>query len=207
MPDKTELAESFQKDYWRFYLSLEEQLIATFDYVEPSQEHFKTYSRKYLGLLQALGSEVDVCGKSLVELLNPDEKDLDNCNIAKWGFFIQSGYPLITANTVHAPIYGLSLTPWKNWKNESYRDKNNALKYRLTKGSTNPAWWVSYNKTKHRRKSLLNPDDSCYNRANLGNVLNAAAGLFLLELALANTLDLPKPEDSELFQVDMLVLS
>lgn len=207
MPDKNELAESFQNDYWFFYLSLEKQLIATFDYVEPSQDHFKTYSRKYLGLLQALGSEVDVCGKSLAELLNPNEKDLDNCNIAKWGFFIQSDYPLISLNTVLAPNLGLSLTPWKNWKNESYRDKKNVLRYRLTKDSENPAWWVSYNKTKHRRKSLLNPDDSCYNRANLGNVLNAAAGLFLLELALANAAELPKPESSQLFKVDKLILS
>lgn len=207
MLDKHELAESYQKDYWSFYLSLEKQLIATFEYVEPRREHFKTYSRKYLGLLQALGSEADVCGKSLAELLNPNERDLKNCNIAKWGYFIQASYPLITTNTVRAPSLDLTLVPWGNWRNEPYRDKNNALKYRLTKGSENPVWWVSYNKTKHRRKSLLNPDDSCYDRANLGNVLNAAAGLFLLELALANATGLPKPENGQLFIVDKLALS
>lgn len=207
MTDKNKLAGNFQNDYWSFYLSLEKQLITTFDYVEPSQEHFETYSRKYLGLLQTLGSEVDVCGKSLAEFLNPDEKGLDNCGIAKWGYFIQSNYPLFTTNTVLVPDLGISFTPWDNWKNEPYRDKHNTLRYRLTEGSKNPTWWVSYNKTKHRRKSLLNPEESCYGRANLGNVLNAAAGLFLLELTIAKATNIPEPKNSQLFKVNKLALS
>jgi hypothetical protein len=47
------------------------------------------------------------------------------------------------------------ITPWNSW----------------TKGE-NPDWWTEHNKVKHQR-------DLHFDKANLGNVLRAAAGLLV----------------------------
>ncbi|HLA26796.1 MAG TPA: hypothetical protein VJZ49_02760 [Syntrophales bacterium] len=57
------------------------------------------------------------------------------------------------------PRFGLELTPWSNWG-----DVNGV-----------PDWWTAYNKVKHHR----NTD---YERGNLQNCMNAAAGLFVVIL-------------------------
>ena len=54
--------------------------------------------------------------------------------------------------------YNLKFTPWDEWHNNE-----------------SPSWWRFYNKIKHERHQY-------YEEANLENVLNAMAGLFLLVL-------------------------
>jgi hypothetical protein len=61
-------------------------------------------------------------------------------------------------SVVAIPRYGLDLRPWSNWQN-----------------ARNPDWWGDHNKVKHERGEH-------FSRANLKNVLNAMAGLFLLVL-------------------------
>jgi hypothetical protein len=61
---------------------------------------------------------------------------------------------------IHAPRYGLTLTPWENW----------------SKG-INPDWWRSYNNVKHQR-------DQYFNQATLQNALNAMGALLALNFHL-----------------------
>ena len=72
---------------------------------------------------------------------------------------------------VLAPRYGMKLRPWDNW----------------TQPQGVPNWWTAYNKIKHHRHTE-------YHQANLKNVLNAVAGLFVACLYLYHD----KAENGEL---------
>ena len=63
---------------------------------------------------------------------------------------------------VKIELYDLVLTPWIDF-------------VKTAKGFKVPSWWNDYNQLKHNR--VIN-----YKLANLGNVLNALAGLYILEL-------------------------
>lgn len=95
------------------------------------------------------------------------------------------------------------MQPWKGWADEPYTTKNGITRYRLAHKKTNPEWWLAYNSTKHRRKSLIHPSESSYQRANLGNTLSALAGLHVLEklfLAQIGPSENQLVETSELFE-------
>ena len=66
--------------------------------------------------------------------------------------------PEIITTQIFVPRYGLTLTPWDNWR----AGKNG-----------NPLWWRSYNKVKHER-------DAHFNQATLKNALNALGALLVL---------------------------
>lgn len=183
----TALSQRFVSEYWSYYQHIENDVASTFKYVELDEINFDTYSRHYKDLLSAIGSEVDVVGKSIAELVDTTDKKLSKAPISHWGFVVEKACPRISAATVRTQS-GICFSPWKNWKNEVAQDKNQRTLYRLVKGAENPEWWRAYNKTKHRRKSLTNPDDSSYEKANLGNVLNALAGLLILEIVLKDVI-------------------
>lgn len=194
---------TFKDEYWGYYLQLERDVIDTFRYVEPTKENLGTYSRQYQTLLNAIGSETDVTGKSIAEFFLPDNRELSDAPIAHWGYVVQQS--LTGIEQAHVSMHDkFEMQPWKGWLNEPYYNKNNALRYRLVKSARNPEWWTAYNKTKHRRKSLVHPDESNYRRANLKNVLSALAGLFVLEhlfLNQASPSDAKQTETSSLFKL------
>ena len=51
--------EKFLRDYWAYYLMLEEKFIHTLNYVELAKENFGTYSNEYAALMQMIGAELD----------------------------------------------------------------------------------------------------------------------------------------------------
>lgn len=201
--DRSVLAKRYFDEYWSYYLQIENDVIDTFNYVEPDSRNFGSFSRKYKDLLSAIGSEVDVVGKSIAELIDTNDKKLPDAHIAHWGLVVERRFPHISSVTLD--VRGIfQLTPWNNWANEKSKDKNERVIYRLKDGSSNPEWWRAYNKTKHRRRSLANPEDSNYERANLKNVLNGLAGLFALEMSLAEVVGrvpLPEEPQSKLFKL------
>lgn len=197
------LLSKFIDEYWLYYLQIESDVVETFNYVEPDSKNFDAFSRRYKDLLSAIGSEVDVVGKSIAEIVDTRDKKLADAHIAHWGFVIEQFFPNISSVLV-VMRGNIQFTPWKNWANERARDKKNRIIYRLKGNSKNPEWWIAYNKTKHRRKSLANPDDSKYDRANLKNVLNSLAGLFSLEMFLAEVVGhtlLPEEPQSKIFKL------
>ena len=115
----------------------------------------KTFSNEFIKQYQAICSEVDVILKSIcLELGNQSANDMKN------------GYtPIVLQNWVNinaqkVRFKDLELQPFSNWQQEpNYKS---------------PDWWTPYNNVKHER--LFN-----YHKANLKNVLNALAGLYILE--------------------------
>jgi hypothetical protein len=104
-------------------------------------------------LLVAAAAEADVVCKQICQALNTASTAE---NVHHYRDEIVPAYPVVPRFEVLAPRYGLRLTPWENWNQPQGV----------------PLWWTAYNKIKHQRHTE-------YHRANLKNVLNAVAGLFV----------------------------
>ena len=119
---------------------------------------FACFSIEIARVLLACGGEVDVVCKQICKSISATSSA---GNINSYRDEIQSSFPSIPSFPVTLPQFGLTLTPWDEW----------------TKPNGVPLWWTAYNKTKHHR-------DAEYHRANLENMLNAIAGLFVMVLYL-----------------------
>lgn len=180
MNNRKKVLDCFLSDYWKYYLSLEKRLIQVSQYIEFVHSMRNAYSRELLGILQTVGSEVDVCGKSIAEYYHPDDPNIPKAHIARWGYVLQSEFPSLSTQLVKTPL-NEKYAPWSKWGNEPYKDKNGKQGYRLKERCENPEWWRAYNATKHRRKSLIREGDSSFERASLQNAINSLAGLYVLE--------------------------
>lgn len=172
----------FEKSYWNYFLELEEQFILTKRYVAFDKSNFKSYSMEYLKLLEAVCSEIDVVGKELAHQIDPSFKVNDTTsNIQKWWFIIQD-WLLRDMKDPIKMLGELEFSPWNGYRIERFEDKNHSIRHRLTEGSKTPNWWTSYNKVKHNR-TLDDPEtqEQYFHRANLENLCNAFAALYLLE--------------------------
>ena len=195
-------SQVFVRSYWNYYVELEDQLLATKRFVDFSDANFKTFSIEYLKLLQATCSEIDVVAKIVAEYYDPQFKSLTNKNIQKWGLVIQTAFPQIGESSV-CFNYDRVITPWNNWKYETYQNKDNQTRYRLVDGYETPFWWTAYNKVKHERTSKYKEGQTNYVRANLKNLITAMAALYVLESLFISELkrkgDIYSFEESKLF--------
>ena len=162
-------------EHWNYFLALEKDLENLSRYIEFCQSNFDCYSLDMARILLASASEVDVVAKQLCRKLNPDSPA---DNIHQYRNEIKIEYPQILDFKVNIPRYGLTLIPWLNW------NQNEGV----------PIWWSAYNKVKHHR----NID---FKKANLKNVLNTVAGLFVITLYLYKE----KAERAELIPVQSLL--
>jgi hypothetical protein len=144
--------------HWNYLLAIERDLDELSRYVEFDEKNFDCFSIEIARILLASGAEVDVVCKQICRVVKP-ESAAENIN--DYRAEIKSAYPGIPQFEVLLPRFGLTLTPWDEWK------KDDGV----------PLWWTAYNKIKHQR-------DSEYHRANLKNALNAVAGLFVMVLHL-----------------------
>ena len=189
----TDQFKLFLRNYWNYYRELEDELIQTKRYVEFTEKNFKTFSVEYLKLYQAVCSEIDVLGKALASEENVNFKPDDRQNnIYKWWYEIQN----LTienddkpAHYIHLHEYECSfmdeyrITPWSDFEIVKAPDVNGRIRYNLAPGKTVPKWWSSYNAVKHNRTLVpKNAGEINYARANLGNLMKAYAGLYVLEL-------------------------
>lgn len=142
--------------YWRHFLALEDDFAKSLRYVEFTPDNFKTYSIEFVKLLLAVGSEVDVVCKDVCQALDP-EGGQDSIHEYRDCISVRN---VVFNERVLVPKYELKFQPWKAWH--------------AAKGDP-PDWWTSYNKVKHHRGDR-------YLDANLENVANALAGLFVMIL-------------------------
>jgi hypothetical protein len=183
--------ESFKRSYWNYYLELEERMEATKKYVEYDSDNYKAYSSTYLMLLQAVCSEIDVVGKEIASHYSHDfEQENGNKTINRWWFEIQDRLHNLSREISFSDSF--KLNPWMNYrvvKIVTQRNTNgkitNVTNYNLqtkTNGVTytTPGWWNAYNKVKHKRVQS-DSDGVNYKKANLQNLANAFAALYLLE--------------------------
>ena len=170
----------FIRSYWDYYLELEEQFKSTSKYVAFDSYNKNTYSVEYLKLFQAVCSEIDVVAKEIASRLDLSFKPDRNTTIYKWGYVLQNCLPDILTQKVvfnHEQI----VAPWKNWMYEQYYDSNNHLRYRLKGNAKTLTWWKAYNDVKHTRTKTTDNGNINYSKANLGNLINSYAALFILE--------------------------
>lgn len=160
--------EEFCKCHWEYYLVLEKDLLKTEPYVSfelgdnylydsnsvENPENSLTFSNEYIKQYQAICSEVDVILKSICKEL----EDASSRDMPAYTNTILTNWNSIKTQKVKMKT--IELQPFLNWEKEpSYKE---------------PDWWQPYNRIKHER--LLN-----YREANLKNVVNALAGLYVLE--------------------------
>lgn len=152
--------DEFINNYWKYYLLLEEKLINCEKYVAICEDNYNTYSIEFIGLLNLIGSEIDVVRKlldgtkqgritNLFEKLKTEQQD--NVNISDYNILSDGVW---IANKIK--IY-----PFKKWEDvHEYEPLD---------------WWQAYNNVKHFRKDNVK-------EANLKNILYALAGLYMLEI-------------------------
>ena len=141
--------------HWNYFLALEQDVEHLARFVEFSNDNFCTYSIEMAHLYLAAASEVDVITKQLCSQI---ENSSSPNNIEEYRDVLRPLLPELENSAVTIPRYSLELIPWSNWKNDK-----------------TPDWWRDHNKVKHNRGDN-------FALANLKNVLNAMAGLFIINL-------------------------
>jgi hypothetical protein len=142
-------------EHWNYFLALEDDVVRMSRYLEPTTDNFESYSLELMRILFGAASEVDVVSKRLCQKLSNQSKA---DNITKYKKEILASYPQFTSVIVEIPRFGLTLTPWVQWKTDP-----------------SPFWWRAYNNVKHHRHTH-------FAEASLKHTLNAVAGLFVLLL-------------------------
>jgi hypothetical protein len=144
-------------EHWLYYVSIEQDLLATSRYVEFSEVNRNVYSIEFARILLAASSEVDVVAKELCRVFNPDAHPE---RINEYREIILGQYPLFQYTQLDVPRYNLKLAPWVDWK----------------EGKT-PEWWSDHNEVKHERHTS-------FHKATLANALKSTAGLLAMLLHL-----------------------
>lgn len=186
----TDLFKNFKSSYWNYYLELEEQMEESKKYVEFDEANHKTYSRNYLMLFQTVCSEIDVVGKEIAGYFDSTVKDEDSPKINRWWYGVQNNLSDVDREIEFAGSY--LVRPWHKYrvvKKISQRNTEKGLvdvtNYNLQKKTDGikfetPKWWNAYNKVKHKRLDA-DEDGVNFKKANLLNLSNAFAALYLLE--------------------------
>ncbi|MFC3150609.1 hypothetical protein ACFOEK_06205 [Litoribrevibacter euphylliae] len=144
-----------EANYWQYYLSFEEDIDRLFRYIEPSEHNFSVYSVELTRLYLAICSEIDVLLKAYCTLLDADSNP---SKINEYAEVIILSKRTLFSETVNLQRFGISMTPFAKWEQRS-----------------TPIWWKKHNGVKHNR-------DINFKDANLGNVLNSFAALYVLNL-------------------------
>lgn len=144
----------YRINYWRMFLVLEKDLVEALDYVELNTNNYATTSIVFSKLLLSLGSEIDNVFRECSGLLG-------RTNIEDYYNIIINKYPAIINQQVKVKDTPIILKPYDGW------NRNQPAQSLI--------FWQKYNKLKHER--VLNA-----HTASLENVLNAMAGLFIIDL-------------------------
>lgn len=148
--------EQFLRDYWAYYLMLEEKFVNTLNYVALSKDNEKTYSNEYAGLIQMIGAELDsffkvYCGFGASEIKK----------ISDYYQYVSADYSGILTQEVRVRTANLTFKPFDGWNG--------------TKAKQSLFWWLAFDNIKHSR--TVNIKD-----ASQKNTLYALSALFLLEM-------------------------
>ena len=161
--------DEFCKYHWEYYLILEKDFLETERYItfDLGDNYLYTnltitdygnslcFSNEFVKQYQAICSEVDVILKSMCEEINSSTTAK---NMEQYSTEILNQWSGIVQQKVK--MKDIELQPLLNWTSSpNYKS---------------PDWWTPYNKVKHER--LLN-----YKKANLKNIANALAALYIFE--------------------------
>lgn len=112
----------FIKNYWNYYLRLEEEFLTALKYVEFDRDNYQTFSIEFLTVLLSVCSEIDVVGKVIANDFNknfiPEKKDN---TIYKWWYEIQN-FLLLSDKVVNFRDIE-TIKPWYNFQIEQATNK------------------------------------------------------------------------------------
>jgi hypothetical protein len=145
--------------HWQYFKMLYQDIEKSFEYVHPTDEHFKVYSlRHYEYLLRACTEFESVCkGEMIKNNLAKSRDYLTIKNYSTLETFYKRKLSSYEVGFRFLPIY--FVRPLEAWAN-----------------GESLIWYQNYNTVKHHRAGE-------FSHANLKNVLSAVAGLFLILLA------------------------
>lgn len=146
--------KDFINKIWNYYLMIEEDFVETLKYVEPCEDNYKTYSKKYNSLLLSICSEIDVICKVLCKNI---DSSLSYNNITAYRKLLKN-YNNFPNQSCTFNRMDKKIIPWLTWNNDK-----------------NPQWWKDYNKLKHNR--LADDNDT---KGNFFNVLCSLAAYYIL---------------------------
>lgn len=158
--------EEFLRNYWAYYLLLEEKFIHTLNYVELAKENFGTYSNEYAALIQMIGAELDSFFKVYCasELSNHMGKRPKKLNIIGYRECIKKIYPDIAKQIVEVRSANIKFYPYKTWQVCASKNNQKPL-----------PWWKAFTSVKHDRAN--NKSVACQK-----NALYILGALYLLEM-------------------------
>ena len=150
---------------FKYYLNLENELFETERYVTLERSNFVTFSIEYAKLLLSICSEIDMVLKMICRCI---EKDKKCSKITHYHQVMSKTLKYFTREEVVFLYFkDIKIRPWEGWN------------------ETNPPnWWNDYNKVKHQRTDVDEGGTPFYSKANLGNVIQALAALYISELYL-----------------------
>lgn len=176
--------QHFLQTYWQQYLLLEDDFIETINFVEPSSDNYSTYSSKYLKLLLAIGSEIDVTLQAYCRQFDPtyNKEAISDYRVDIKNYELNNSQNIESLNSQIVITYNdIQLFPWAEWYSND----------------TSPTWWKIYNKVKHDRVGIhefYGIRKESYKFANLENVLNALAALYQIMLNLYRSIVSPSKQ-------------
>lgn len=172
---KIMIREEFIDTFWDYYLVLEQDFLSAERYVSfdlgdnylydggtPTKlENSRCFSVEFAKQYQAICSEIDVVLKAICKELKAKIQNKNICAYTK-AILSDSFWKSIVSQEVE--FKNIKLQPFMKW---SVKTINNNETVSLK-------WWTLYNEVKHNRAAK-------YQEANLKNVLNSLAGLYILE--------------------------
>ena len=117
------MSETASPLHWRYFLSLEADVVRLSRFIEFSNQNFPAFSVELARLILGVGSEVDVVAKQLCKAADAASKPRTMDDYRR---VLRAAHPRIEQF--------LSFGPWRNWQNDQ-----------------NPNWWRAYNQVKHHR--------------------------------------------------------
>lgn len=151
------------ENYLRSFLLIQKDILNLFEYIEPSDTNLKTYSYRIHELFMRVCIEVEANFKAIFKenIFSKEER--------LWKI---KDYKLINKSH-HLSSYKVIYPVWKG-------DSNTFTPFEHWIDSNILPWYDDYNKCKHDRHSKME-------LANLNNLLNSFAGLFILLTSQFNT--------------------
>jgi hypothetical protein len=150
-------------NYVRAYRLLENHLLSTFDYVEPSDDNLSTYSHQLYQLLLRACTEFEANAKAILRANGYSKA----ANLNTTDYFKIERACRLSEYIITIPVWNgktNQLQPFKQWQSS----------HSLT-------WYQSYNDVKHNRSAN-------FSQANLGNALNAVSSVLIILFAQFNIL-------------------
>lgn len=181
----------FLKIYWKHYCLLEKELLETDEYVSIDRDNFQTFSASYMNLLFTICSELDTIAGMLCKKEGEEEEDKVPFGIKNKLALVVNRFPFLYRYRVDTifPYEIMNITPMVKFS-DSVSD-----------------WWQAYNDVKHRRTEKNTGDRYNYTKANLKNVLNALAALYIFNKLMyencEDSMELEIPLESKLFDCDL----